>query len=98
MSSNGLSFQLVEKFRKDNLHISSEQMAELLGVTRMTYYRWKTGGPIRRTRGQHASALVASLVEVVRSGQWTSDEAKSYPREERLTKLKELLERTSASD
>jgi len=43
-----LDFTKVEALRKHML-LTTRDMAELLGVSRMTYYGWVSGKPMRKT-------------------------------------------------
>ncbi len=70
--------------------LSAGDMSELLGVSRVTYYGWVRGRPIRATNDASARAVVRKMLRLVTSQQWPTPEARA-DRKGRKEKLAALL-------
>jgi DNA-binding XRE family transcriptional regulator len=61
-----LDFSKVEALRKHML-LTTLDMSELLGVSRMTYYGWVRGKKIRQSNDQSVRAMLRKLLEIGRA-------------------------------
>lgn len=89
--ANIVDFEKVEVLRKRML-ITKSQMADLLGVTRQTYYNW-TGRPVSlRTKNHgHVRDRLRDLLNLIADDTWSLPEVVELSSEERFEKLKGLL-------
>ena len=85
-------FSKVEALRKHML-VTTADMAEIFGVSRVTYYNWIKGGPVRKTNAAIVRAQLAKLLKVMKDGWPYHDVIIMEPRDRfaaLLEKLKEL--------
>lgn len=85
-----LDFGKVEALRKHML-LTSQDMATLLGVTRMTYYGWVRGKPIRASNDAVVRTMLRRLLAVMSEHGWPTPEVIVASRSERMQRLQELL-------
>ena len=90
MSDTPLDFEKVEALRKHML-LTGRDMAVLLGVSRVTYYSWVAGKPIRPKNAAMVRALLRKLITVVSGYGWPTHEILSASQPERLARLQRLL-------
>lgn len=86
-----IQFDKVERLRKVML-LSANDMAKVLGVSRMTYYSWVNGAPMRATREEFVRVRLRQMVELA-DGPWRNIAAALEP-SARLPKLLTLLKAT----
>lgn len=86
-----LDMTKVEVLRKHML-LTKANVAELIGVSRVTYYGWAKGKPIRRSNVANAKATVKRLLSIVMDHQWPTPEVRSMTQEQRFARLIELLQ------
>lgn len=70
--------------------ISTGTMAQVIGVSRLTYYNWLGGKPIRKLNAEKVTSAVRILLSIVRDHKWpTAEEVALTPkmREQRLLAL-----------
>ncbi len=90
MPKKSLDFRRVDEFRKAMM-LSMTNMAELLGVSRLTYTGWCKGKPIRRANEARAVIAVRDLLAVMTDHNWPSPAAVVMTSKERFVALKALL-------
>lgn len=91
MSNEALDFTKVESLRRHML-ITTSDMAELLGVTRMTYYGWVKGRALRAKNEVKVKARLRQLLAVMATHSWPMPEVIAADQKQRMTRLRELLE------
>jgi DNA-binding XRE family transcriptional regulator len=85
-----LEFSKVEALRKHML-LTSLDMAGLLGVTRMTYYGWVRGKPMRPTNDEAVRVMLRKLLAVMTEHGWPTAEVIAATRKQRMERLRELI-------
>jgi DNA-binding transcriptional regulator YiaG len=90
MTPKPIDFTKVEALRKHML-LTTADMAELLGVSRVTYYGWVKGRPIRRSNENAARAMLKRMLAVVTKYGWPTPEAIAANQKQRKQYLLELL-------
>jgi DNA-binding XRE family transcriptional regulator len=84
-----LNFTKVEALRKHML-LTTGNMAELLGVSRMTYYGWVKGKSIRKKNDEKVRDTLRELLAVMSDG-WPQPEVIAIEQKERFQRLLEIL-------
>ncbi len=84
-----LNFTKVEALRKHML-LTTGNMAELLGVSRMTYYGWVKGKSIRKKNDEKVRDTLRELLVVMSEG-WPQPEVIAIEQKERFQRLLEIL-------
>jgi DNA-binding XRE family transcriptional regulator len=84
-----LNFTKVEALRKHML-LTTGNMAELLGVSRMTYYGWVKGKSIRKKNDEKVRDTLRELLTVMSDG-WPQPEVIAIEQKERFQRLLEIL-------
>ena len=86
----GIDFTRLEAIRQ-HMALRHGDMAKLLGVSRMSYYRWEQGYPMRPSTVTVLRLRTKNLLEIARSG-FPSEEVKKIGYEERLSVLMNPLD------
>lgn len=82
----------VEQLRARML-LSASDMADLFGVSRVTYYAWVRGnGKVREQRKAVVKQLLRDLIAVIKEHGWPSEKVQRMKAPARLEYLKSLLE------
>ena len=89
-----LDFAKIEVLRRHML-LNAADMARIFGVSRMTYYAWVRGNPIRAKNEAHVKASVRKLLAVMGEQSWPTPEIAGLTQKARLKRLLALLEHTS---
>jgi hypothetical protein len=63
-----------------------------MGVSRMTYYGWVRGKPIRDNNEAKAKRILRQLISLVKEGQWPTESSRSMSALSRYETLLEILE------
>ena len=87
-----LDFTKVESLRKHML-LTSTDLSQLLGVSRMTYYGWVRGKKIRQSNDQSVRAMLRKLLAVMSEHQWPAPEVIAMEQKQRKERLDELMKR-----
>jgi len=66
-------------------------MAELLGVSRMTYYGWVRGKPLRKSSDEAVRAMLKRLLAVMTDHGWPMPEVIASSQKQRKERLLEVL-------
>ena len=85
-----LSFKKVEAFRRHML-LTTSNMAQLLKVSRMTYYGWVKGKPVRKKNDIRVRYTLKSLLKAMDNG-WPMPEIIALDQKNRFKRLLELLD------
>jgi DNA-binding transcriptional regulator YiaG len=89
-----LDFAKIEVLRRHML-LSAADMAYILGVSRMTYYGWVRGKPIRQKNISHVKSAVRKLLNVMAEHSWPTPEIAGLTQKARVSRLLALFEHTS---
>lgn len=85
-----LDFTKVEALRKHML-LTTTDMAKLLGVSRMTYYGWTRGKPMRQASDEKVRAMLKRLLAVMTEHGWPTPEVIAANQTQRKKHLDRLL-------
>jgi DNA-binding XRE family transcriptional regulator len=85
-----LKFDAVENLRRHML-LTRGNMAELFGVSRMTYYSWVKGSPIRKSNEVNVRRVLKQLLHVMSQHNWPTAEVVASEPPERMQRLLSLL-------
>jgi DNA-binding transcriptional regulator YiaG len=89
-----LDFAKVEALRKHML-LTTQDISELLGVSRMTYYGWVKGKPIRKSNDEHVRTMLRRLLAIMSNHGWPTPEVIASDQKQRKERLVELLNQDS---
>ena len=84
-----LNFKKVEALRKHML-LTTSNMAELLGVSRMTYYGWVKGKPVRKKNDDKVRDILRKMLSILNDG-WTQPEVIALEQKQRFERLLEIF-------
>jgi DNA-binding XRE family transcriptional regulator len=87
-----IDFTKVEALRKHML-LTTDNMASLFGVSRMTYYGWAKGKPLRKSNDVQVRATLKKLLAVMVEDKWPPPEVIAMEQPQRKERLDELLKR-----
>lgn len=87
-----IDFTKVEALRKHML-LTINDMASLLGVTRMTYYGWVRGKPLRKTNEASVRVVLKQLLSVMVDDKWPTPEVIAMDTKQRKQCLDEIMVR-----
>lgn len=90
MTPKPLDFTKVETLRRHML-LTTGDMAELLGVSRMTYYAWVRGKPLRKSNDEAVRIVLKRLLAVMTDHGWPMPEVIAAPQKQRKERLVEIL-------
>ena len=88
-----LDFTKVEALRRHML-LSVRDIAMVLGVSRMTYYCWLKGKPLRKSNDAKVREKLRQLLEIMKEG-WPQPEVIALESVARRQRLLELLDDNS---
>lgn len=89
-----LNFTDIDTFREKRLLISEKDMAQLLGVSRMTYWRWVSGTAEPTRNIKPVYAMISQVLAFVRDSEWPTPEVKAMKQADRFKKLLEGMDIT----
>ena len=84
-----LDFKKVEALRKHML-LTTSNIAELLGVSRMTFYGWVKGKPVRRKNDARVRNVLRKLLSAMENG-WPQPKVIALEQKDRFKRLLEIL-------
>jgi DNA-binding transcriptional regulator YiaG len=90
MTPKPLDFTKVEALRKHML-LTTSDMSELLGVSRMTYYGWVKGKTLRKANDEAVRAMLKRLLAVMTEHGWPMPEVIAADQKQRKERLLEIL-------
>ena len=85
-----LDFAKVETLRRHML-LTTGNMSTLFGVSRMTYYGWVKGKPLRKSNDVTVRRVLRQLLDIMKNHQWPMPEVIASDQRERFSRLQELL-------
>jgi len=88
-----LDFARVEALRRHML-LTTNDMASILGVSRVTYYNWVKGKPLRKTNDEQVRKTLRKLLSIIRDHGWPAPEVLGMEQPQRKERLEELLQET----
>jgi DNA-binding XRE family transcriptional regulator len=91
MAKLPLDFKKVEALRKHML-LTTSNMAELLEVSRMTYYGWVKGKPVRKKNDERVRDMLRQLLAIMGDG-WPMPKIIAIEQKDRFKSLLEVLEK-----
>jgi DNA-binding XRE family transcriptional regulator len=90
MTHKPIDFIKVEALRKHML-LTTADMAELFGVSRVTYYGWVRGKPLRASNEDTVRAMLKRLLAVMTDRGWPTPEVIVAGPKHRKAQLLEIL-------
>jgi DNA-binding transcriptional regulator YiaG len=90
MMPKPLDFTKVEALRKHML-LTTKDMSELLGVSRMTYYGWVRGKPLRKNNDETLRRLLRQMLTLIRDHNWPPPDVIAAEQKQRKERLVEML-------
>jgi DNA-binding transcriptional regulator YiaG len=90
MTPKPLDFSRVEALRKHML-LTTSDMSELLGVSRMTYYGWVKGRTLRKANDAVVRAVLKRLLAVMTDHSWPMPEVIASTQKQRKERLLAIL-------
>lgn len=90
MTNTAIDFTKVEALRKHML-LTVQDMADLFGVTRATYYGWLRGKPIRKSNDATVRGMLKRLLAVMTEHSWPMPEVIAADQKRRKERLQQLL-------
>lgn len=85
-----IDFEKVELVR-ERMALTVKDMCQLLGVSRVTYYKWVGGNPIRSTNEKKVKDALRQLLPLLKTGAWPPPEATRWTSRQRLDAILEIL-------
>ncbi|MEI2419735.1 hypothetical protein V6O07_05640, partial [Arthrospira platensis SPKY2] len=85
-----IDFRKVEVIR-ERLGLSTRHMAQLLDVSRPTYYKWVAGGAIRSGNHRRIVGLLREILPLLRSGAWPPEGVRQLSPTQRFEALLAVL-------
>lgn len=86
-----LNFNIVERVRREML-LTTSDMAQLFGVSRMTYYSWVRGKPTNRSNDGYVRVMLKKLLAIHVEHEWPNAEVRAMNSTQRREYLNKLLE------
>jgi DNA-binding transcriptional regulator YiaG len=90
MTPKPIDFTKVEALRRHML-LTTSDMSELLGVSRMTYYGWVKGKTLRKANDDAVRAMLKRLLAVMTDHGWPMPEVIAADQKQRKERLLEIL-------
>ena len=85
-----LDFTKVEALRRHML-LTTTDMAEVFGVSRMTYYSWLKGKPLRQSNDEKVRVMLKRLLSLMTDHGWPMPEVIAGSQPQRRDHLHKLL-------
>lgn len=90
MTPKQFDFAKVEALRRHML-LTTGDMAQLFGVSRMTYYGWVKGRSMRRVNEETVRKMLKRLLAVMTDHGWPMPEVIAADQKHRMRRLLEIL-------
>lgn len=88
---SNIDFTKVESLRRHML-LTKDDMASILSVSRMTYYSWVGGKPLRKANEARVRDTLKKLLSVMTSHGWPMPEVCAMEQKDRRKRLVELIQ------
>lgn len=85
-----LDFTKVEALRRHML-LTTSDMSDLLGVSRMTYYGWVKGKALRKSNDESVRTMLRKLLDVMTQHNWPTPEVIASDQKQRKERLMVIL-------
>jgi len=85
-----LDFTKVEALRRHML-LTIQNMSQLLGVSRTTYYSWMNGKAIRKSNDETVRIMLRRLLSIMTDHNWPTPEVIASDQKNRMARLIKLL-------
>jgi DNA-binding XRE family transcriptional regulator len=85
-----VDFSLVEQLRERAL-LRKKDMADLFGVSQISYINWIKGKPIRKTKETRVSRVLGELIQIIQTHNWPDAKTARLTGPKRFAMLKELM-------
>ena len=92
MTPNPLDFVKVEALRK-HMMLTTNDMASLFGVSRMTYYGWVRGKVLRKTNDETVRIVLKQLLSIMVEDKWPTPDVIAMEQKQRKERLDECMKR-----
>lgn len=92
MPNPPIDFTKVEALRKHML-LTTNDMASLFGVSRMTYYGWVRGKVIRKSNDGTVRAVLKQLLSIMVEDKWPTPDVIAMEQKQRKERLDEFMKR-----
>lgn len=86
-----LDFARVEALRRHML-LTTNDMASILGVSRVTYYNWVKGKALRKNNDEQVRKTLRKLLSVIRDHGWPTPDVLGMEQPQRKARLEEILQ------
>lgn len=73
------------------LKLTTSDMAEIFGVSRISYYKWRKGGKMRPAMQQRVETALRQIIRVVNEQRWPSGSEMRLSSTKRAKRLIELM-------
>jgi hypothetical protein len=90
-TKTAIDFTKVEALRRHML-LTIQDMSDLFGVSRATYYGWLRGKPIRKSNDAMVRLMLKRLLAVMTDHSWPMPEVIAADQKQRKERLQQLLE------
>ena len=87
-----IDFVKVEALRR-HMMLTTDNMARLFGVSRMTYYGWVKGKPLRKANDGMVRTVLKQLLAIMVEDKWPTPDVIAMEQPQRKERLDELLKR-----
>jgi DNA-binding XRE family transcriptional regulator len=87
-----IDFSKVEALRKHML-LTTNDMASVFGVSRMTYYGWVRGKPLRKSSDEAVRTVLKQLLSLMVDHKWPTPDVIAMEQKNRKERLDELMKR-----
>ena len=87
-----IDFAKVEALRK-HMILTTSDMARLFGVSRMTYYGWVRGKPLRKSSDKEVRVVLKQLLSILVDDKWPTPDVIAMESVQRKERLDELMKR-----
>jgi DNA-binding XRE family transcriptional regulator len=87
-----IDFTKVEALRK-HMMLTTNDMASLFGVSRMTYYGWVRGKVLRKTNDEIVRIVLKQLLSIMVEDKWPTPDVIAMEQKQRKERLDECMKR-----
>jgi DNA-binding XRE family transcriptional regulator len=87
-----IDFTKVEALRK-HMMLTTNDMASLFGVSRMTYYGWVRGKVLRKTNDETVRIVLKQLLSIMVEDKWPTPDVIAMEQKQRKERLDECMKR-----
>lgn len=92
MPNPPIDFTKVEALRK-HMMLTTNDMASLFGVSRMTYYGWVRGKVLRKTNDETVRIVLKQLLSIMVEDKWPTPDVIAMEQKQRKERLDECMKR-----